>query len=188
MDGLLAEAANLRAVGIVVGEHGLQGTLKVAPLCDFPERFEALRTVFFTRGDAAPVKHQVKRTRWSAGCVLLSICEITDREQARQLRGMEVCVTDAETWKLPADVYYISDLLGFRGITADGAEIGVLTAVYPGSQDILGFDRDGTELLVPFVGHWVGRVDTQARTIEILNWQRLAEPETVESDRTPDDH
>jgi 16S rRNA processing protein RimM len=179
---------DLRTVGVIVGAHGLQGTFKLEPLSDFPERFEALRTVYLLRGETVLAQCQVKNLRWANALVLLTLREIRTRDQADELLGVEVCVANAETWKLPKDVYYTSDILGFSGIAEDGTALGILTNVIPGAQDILQFEKDSAELLVPFVGEWVGRIDTEKRTIEVLNWRRLAEGETIEpSAEEPDD-
>ncbi len=85
-------------------------------------------------------------------------------------------------------MYYVSDLRGFRVVGEDGTEIGVLRDVLSGAQDILQIDHAGQELLVPLVAEWVGRIDTETRTMEILNWRRLIEPETLPGEAEPDDH
>ena len=48
---------DVRAIGVIVGAHGLQGTFKLASLSDFPERFEALRTVYLLRGETVHAAH-----------------------------------------------------------------------------------------------------------------------------------
>jgi 16S rRNA processing protein RimM len=181
-------AEELCAVGLIAGTHGLQGTLKLNPLSDFPERYRALRIVYLKREDTVLACMHVQSVRWAGRQVLITLQEITSPEAAREFRGAELCVLEADRWKLPVDVYYVSDLRGFRAVGEDGTEIGVLLDVLNGAQDILQIDRAGQELLVPLVGEWVGKIDTAARTIEILNWRRLAEPETLEGGAEPDDH
>ena len=181
-------AEDLRTVGIVAGTHGLDGTLKLNPLSDFPERYHALRIVYLKREDTVLAKMHVTAVRLATTQVLITLREISTPEAAREFRGAELCVAEAETWKLPANTYYISDLRGFRAVGEDGAEIGILIDVLSGAQDILQIDHHGQELLVPLVGEWVGRVDTAARTIEILNWRRLLEAETPQGGPETDDH
>lgn len=179
---------DLRAVGVIVGAHGLQGTFKLDPLSDFPERFDALQTVYLLRGETVLAQCRVKNIRWANALLLVTLREIRTREEAAELRGVELCVPDSEAWRLPANVYYTSDLLGFTGIAEDGTLLGVLRDVQSGAQDILQFEKDGEELLVPFVNEWVGHVDLIRRTIEILNWRRLSDSETIEpSQEEPDD-
>ena len=179
---------DLRAVGVVVGAHGLQGALKLSPLSDFPERFDALKTVYLTRGDEIVAQAHVKRVRHAAAHVHLTLHEITTREAAEALAGVEVCVPDSETWTLPENVYYVSDLLGFEAVGDDGTKLGVLRKIIAGPQGILEIEQGAHEYLVPFVDEWVGKIDAESRTIEILNWRRLLSAESGKGAFEPDGH
>jgi 16S rRNA processing protein RimM len=181
-------AEDLCAVGVIVGVHGLQGTFKLNPLSDFPERFFKLRTVYLLRGETVLGEYVVKRVRWASRFVMIGLAEITKREAAEELIGAELCVALKDRWILPQDVYYTSDLIGCRGQGDDGTDLGILSSVIESAQDILEFGSDEQTLLVPFVAEWVGRIDLQQRTIEILNWRRLKEPDIVEGEPELDDH
>jgi 16S rRNA processing protein RimM len=176
-DLVTVRPGDLRAVGVVVGAHGLQGALKLHPLSDFPERFQALKTVYLTRGDEIIMQAQVKRVRYAVARIHITLREVTTREAAEALTGVEVCVPDSETWTLPENVYYASDLLGFEAVGDDGTQIGVVRDILAGPQGILEIAQGTQEYLVPFVDDWVGKIDTERRTIEIVNWRRLLSPE-----------
>jgi 16S rRNA processing protein RimM len=184
----VTERAEYRAVGHVVGVHGLQGTLKVTPLSDFAERFDALATVFFLRGDEVLAQHVVKKVRWGSHHLLISFRDLTTREAAEALRDTDLCVPEEESWALPEGVYYSSDLIGFRGIGEGAVDLGSLVMIREGAQAILEFANGQTELLVPFVREWVGKVDLQARTIEILNWRELSGGEEISPEPGDHDH
>ena len=169
----------LRVVGFVAGVHGLQGMLKVEPMSDFPERFEALSAVYVCRENEPPLLCHVKRVRFSGAQVHIALKEVTSREDAERLRGAELCVLEQDTWRLPQDVYYADSLLGFDAVGDDGTRIGMLKNIARGAQDILEIDHHGRELLVPFVSEWVGKIEMGSRTIEILNWRRLIEGEEI---------
>lgn len=182
-----ADAPELRTVGVIIGAHGLDGTLKITPLSDFPERFDALDSVFLWKKGESPSPDRVNRVRWSGASALITVRGVTNREDAQMWRGAELCVREEDRWELPPDVYYVTDLLGFTAVSQDDLPIGVLRNIIASAQDILEIEREGAEsLLVPFVRRWVGRVDVQARTIEILNWRDLTAPEIVESDSDDD--
>jgi 16S rRNA processing protein RimM len=181
-------ADELRAVGIVAGTHGVHGTLKLEPLSDFPERFGALRRVYLKREETVLACMHVHHVLWAGRQVLITLEEITTPERGREFRGVELCVAERDAWKLPQDTYYISDLRGFRAVDESGAEIGILVDVLSSAQHVLQIDCRGQELLVPFVAEWVGRVNSDQRTIEILRWRELMEPETPEGEAAPDDH
>lgn len=179
---------DLRVIGIVAASHGLQGTLKLVPLSDFAERYEGLQRVFLCREREVLCECKVKRAKWAGASVLLTTKEISTRTEADGFRGAEVAVLEAERWPLPKDAYYVSDLLGFRGVGANGQLLGELTAIQGGAQDVLEFSGAMGELLVPFVAEWVGKVDTAARTIEILHVERLLSPEALEGSADFGDH
>ena len=178
----------LRTVGVVVGVHGLQGTLRVAPLSDFPERFAALHRVYLVRDEIAVGTYDVKRVKWLNDVVLITLRDVTKREEAENLRGAEICVPESERWVLPQDVYYSADLIGFSVVGDDGVKVGSLTGVLEGAQDTLIIETPNGELLVPFVHAWVGEVNTERRTIEVLNWRRLSAAEELPPSSDDDDH
>ena len=181
-------ADDLRTVGMITGMHGLQGALKLYPLSDFPERFSALETVFLKRGDLVIGQAHVKRVRFAAEQIYITLREVSSREDAEALRGAEICVRESERWILPENSFYVSDLIGCEVRGDDGTKIGILRNVIGGSQDILEIAREKGEFLVPFVEDWVGHINLTERTIEILNWRRLLLPEIVEGSSESDDH
>jgi 16S rRNA processing protein RimM len=170
---------DLRTIGFVVGVHGLQGGLRVAPLSDFPERYAALRIVYMKRDERVTGCFTVKRSKWMKDVVLVNLREITRREDAEELRGAEICVLESDAWPLPENVYYRDDLTGFQVVDEGGIKIGELTGVVEGAQDILVIHTPAGEVLVPFVSQWVGDVDIEKRTIHILNWRDLTDVEEI---------
>lgn len=179
---------DLRTVGIVAGVHGLQGTLRVLPLSDFPERFSALRTIYLMRSGTVFAAHEVKRVKWMKDVVLMTLHNVTKREEAEELRGVEICVPENETWPLPENVYYTDDLIGYHAVADNAAVIGTLTGVIEGAQDMLVVSTARGELLVPFVHEWVGDVNAEKRTIEVLNWRKLTDAEEIAPSPESDDH
>ena len=179
---------DLRTIGLITGVHGLQGTLRVAPLSDFPERFAALRRVYLMRDGLVLGEYEVKRIKWMQAQLLVTLREVTKRENAELLRGAEFCVPEAETWPLPENVYYITELIGFGIVAEDGTAIGKLTDVVEGAQDTLVVTTPQGELLVPFVQEGVGEVNPERRTIQVLNWRRLTDSEEIPESPETDDH
>ncbi len=179
---------DLRTIAVVIGAHGLQGTLKLESLSDFPERFDSLKSVFLkSPGSDALRDYRIKRVRWAGAALLMTLHELTTRDDALAVRGWEVCVAEADSWVLPEDVYYRTDLLGFAGIGDDGKRLGILINILTGAQDILEFERENENLLVPFVSQWVGKVNPTERTIEILKWRELMNAESIDTEPSSDD-
>lgn len=77
--------------------------------------------------------------------------------------------------------FYDHQLVGLTAVDEDGDPIGPVTDVlHLPAQDMLVLDRDGREVLVPFVADLVPSVDLAARTLVVV-----AQPGLL--DELPDD-
>lgn len=167
----------LRTIGVIVAPHGLQGSVRVDPLSDFPERYLRLKNCLLRRKDSSIEKLAISRVQLATRQILVTFEKVCTREDAEILRGCEICVPDEESWTLPEDTYYISDIVGYKAIAEDGQTIGHLAEVIRGAQDIFRIQYQDGEILVPFVEAWVGEINTEAGTIVVRNWQALANPD-----------
>jgi len=175
-------------IGRAVTSHGLQGTLKVEPLTEFPERFAAVKRCYLVRPDGEELEVRLKRVKPAGNILLLNFDAVKTREAADYWRGATVEIPAQERWKLPEDWFYVSDLVGCRAVNEGGQEIGLVEQVIRASQDIL-IIRVGTqELLVPFVNEWVGRTDTVARIVEIKRAKELLGAEELPPEVGEGDH
>lgn len=171
---------DFRTIGIVIGVHGLKGTLKVESLSSFPERFLALQKVFLRRNEQTLAVVHAKLVRCAASHLLIQFEEINSREAAEEYRGAECCIPEIESWHLPKDTYFESDLIGFTGKSESGEVVGVLQKILTGGpQNIFLFQGVSGEVLIPFVSDWIGRIDLTTRTIEILNYHKLIDIEPL---------
>jgi 16S rRNA processing protein RimM len=169
---------DFRAIGVVIAAHGLQGTLKIESWSDFPERFSALKRVYLKTTVGELSEHRMKDVRLGPRHVLLKLADLTRREQAEDYRGAEVLVPDDESWPLPPNRYYISDLVGIEAIGTDDIVLGTVTDVaVGGAQDILIVEGPFGELMIPLVDQWVVEVSVLTRKVRIANWKDLVNPE-----------
>ncbi len=174
-------------IGIVVGSHGLQGTLKIDPRTDFPERYEALKTCYLCRGEDAQVV-KIKRCKFAPRGILLTLEGTKTRDEADKLRGATIEVPLSERWTLPADFYYVSDLIGCQAVDESGNVLGEIEQVIRGSQDILSIRSAHGEILVPFVDEWVGKTDVVARIVVIKRAAELIAAEEIPPALGESDH
>jgi 16S rRNA processing protein RimM len=169
---------NFRAIGRVVSLHGLQGALKVESWSDFPERFEALRWIYLRRVTGELERHEVKNVRFGSRHILLKLEGLTHREQVEEYREAELLVPDEESWPLPQNHYYVSDLIGMETVGTDETLLGeVIEIDAGGAQDILRVQGPFGELMIPLVDEWVSEIDIAARKIRVSNWKNLVNPE-----------
>jgi 16S rRNA processing protein RimM len=169
---------DFRAIGRVVAPHGLQGALKVEPWSDFPERFAALQWIYLRPVNGEPARHEVKSVRWGDRHVFLKLVGFTQREQVEQFREAELLVPEEESWPLPSNRYYESDLLGMTVVGSDETLLGqVIDIETGGAQDILRVEGPFGELMIPLVDEWVPDMDVEARKLRVSNWENLVNPE-----------
>ena len=146
---------DLVRVGRVGRPHGLDGAFVVEEASEDPSRFE-LGAELMVDGELA---------------VVVLSRQVGGRRRAIKLdraveRGAELAVPRHALAELPADTYYVSDLVGLDVVDERGEHVGVVRDVLPGpANDVLELD---TGLLLPLVEDCVREVDVSGRRL-LLN-------------------
>ena len=149
-------------MGRIIGAHGVRGELKVEPLSDFPERFEAGSRLWL---DGEP--YMVDRGRVQRRIVVLKLQGIETRNQAESLHGKTLMAPEATRIEEP-DVYYLHDILGAKVEDSGGEALGELVEVLStGSNDVYVVRGPRGELLLPALDDVVLEVDVKARRITV---------------------
>ena len=162
-------------VGVIGAPHGIRGEVKVEPLTDFPERFEA-GSMLWLRG--APVR--VERGRWQGRALVLKLAGIETRSQAEALRGSAL---EAEPLaSLDEGVYYRDDLIGLAVVDIHGETLGRLVDILAtGSNDVYVVRAARGELLLPATDDVIKEIDLARKTVTVdvaegLEWVANARP------------
>ncbi|RBM19966.1 ribosome maturation factor RimM [Prauserella sp. PE36] len=149
-------------VGRVAKAHGIRGELAVDVRTDSPEeRFAEGAVLTGQARDGSTTRLTVTAARWHSGRLLMRFAEVPDRTIAEELRGVLLL---GDTDDLPPiedpDEFYDHELEGLRAELTDGTVVGTVREVVhsPGGE-LLSVDRDGRDLLVPFVREIVPQVD-----------------------------
>ena len=157
MSPSVPDASNERIViGRVGAAHGIQGDLRIIPLTDFPERFDALREVMV--GDE--LLH-VERVKPQGKNVLVRFREYAVREEAQKLTGRLLTVARAEAAPIYAGEYYVFDIVGLTVCDEEDNELGTVEDVLrTGSNDVYAVrSEDGREILIPALRKVVRAID-----------------------------
>lgn len=160
-------------VGRIGAPHGVAGAVRVTSATQPPENIVHYRPWLVGDGAGAPFREvEVTSVRRQANGFVAVIAGIDDRDRAQALGGALIAVPRHVLPALDADrEYYWQDLLGLTVRHVDGRTLGtVKTLLETGAHDVLVIERDGPELLVPFVGAFVLEVDLAARRI-VVEWQ-----------------
>jgi 16S rRNA processing protein RimM len=143
------------SIGRVSSAHGVHGEVKVQPLTDFPERFDAGQT-FWLDGK----QRVIERSRWQKGTVVLKVEGIETRDAVEALRGHELQVPEPE--ELPEDegIYYQHDIIGLKVEDTAGEALGRVTDVLStGANDVYVVRGPKGEVLLPAVEDVVHEID-----------------------------
>jgi 16S rRNA processing protein RimM len=142
-------------VGSVGRPHGVDGAFVVEEASDDPSRYEVGAELLV---DGKPAVVVLSR-------------QVGGRRRAIKLdraveRGAELAIRREDLPELPADTYYVSDLVGLDVVDERGERVGVVRDVLPGpANDVLELD---TGLLLPLVEECVREVDLSGRRL-LLN-------------------
>jgi 16S rRNA processing protein RimM len=169
-------------VGRVGKPHGLRGEVTVEVRTDEPDRRFAVGNVLAAeppKGSAS--RHtslEVAASRWHQSTLLVRFAELTDRSAAEGARGtLLLAHVPADAIPEDPDEFYDHQLVGLAVVDLSGTEIGEVTGVVHGAQDLLQVRaNDGRPTLVPFVAALVPEVDLAARRVVVADRPGLVAP------------
>lgn len=154
-------------VGIVRRTRGVRGELVVESQTDVPDRFHQLKEVFLVTPSGAR-RVTIDHARYVRNEIWVTLAEVTQREEAQELRGATIEVEIEQRPKLPAGEFYYDELIGIEVFDTHAVRIGTLTQVYPrGGQDVYGVETDFGEALVPASEEIIRSVDIEHRRMVI---------------------
>jgi 16S rRNA processing protein RimM len=155
-------------VGEIVAPFGLAGEMKVRLETDFPDRFARLKQVCLRHPDGNGKLYQVAATRGHKGQVLLRLEGVASIDEVEPLRNLLVQIRGQEAVQLPANEFYIHDLIGCEVVTSEGRLLGPLNQVLRGpANDVYVIGSGKNEILLPVIREVVRNVDMVGRRITV---------------------
>lgn len=165
-------------VGEVTAPHGIDGTVRIYPFTDFPDRLLELKHVWIDGYDGA---QPVDSVREHKQMMLLRLERVTTRNDAEQLRGRRLYVPIASLNPLSNDTYYWYQLMGLTvQELGTGRVIGQLHRVIRtgGVHDLFEVTRSARKpLLVPALKTIVKTVDLSEQIMQVTLPEGLEELE-----------
>lgn len=161
-------------IGEIIKPHGIEGELCVNPLTDFPEdRFKPGEVLTLFSHDEKIRELSVAGVRWHQQRLLVDFKEITDRNEAEELRDTWVG-DNPENLDQDEHVVVKHDLIGMQVRTSQGENRGEITKVhldemnplieiknneefidFPLSPDLVeSVDRENNEIILSFPDGW----------------------------------
>lgn len=158
----------LVVIGRVTRVHGLRGEVRVIPMTDRPERFEGLSgcVLWDTSRDERETR-RISTARFHGDAVLVRFEDDDSPEDAEQRVGRLLAVPESEALPLPPGQFYPWQLEGARVITEDGRDVGRVTRIESGRQNLWVVAAGDREHLIPAVPEIVVDVDLAAGRVVI---------------------
>lgn len=160
-------------LGVIIGAQGLKGEVKVKTFTATPEGLGAYGPL----RDGQDRLFTVASVRAGKDVAFVSFGEISDRNAAEALKGVELFVSRDALPAAGMDEFYHADLVGLRAEDSEGRSIGVVRAIHNfGAGDVIEIARpDGDEVFLSFTREVAREIDIASGRIVI------SAPEEVEA-------
>lgn len=159
----------LLPVAIVIGVHGVRGSVRVHSLLTDPETLFKLNPLTDEAGTGA---YQLTRQGIGKDHFIATITGISDREAAENLRGMVFCVPRSALPNLGTGEYYEADLRGLAAMDdADHSkQLGIVLAMhdYGAGVSLEIQPPTGESFMLPFTNAYIPQVDLREGYITII--------------------
>lgn len=154
-------------IGKIINTHGHKGGLKIYPLTDDAKRFYELKRVYIRHNDDYIV-YTVSKVQLHKNVVLLTLMEITDMNAAERLKGLYLEIPKEEARPLPADSYYIFELIGLDVYEGEQYLGKLCEVLKPGSNDVYVVKTpENKEIYLPALKSVVTLIDLEHGRMEV---------------------
>ena len=153
-------------VGQVLAAYGLDGAVKVLPLTDFSDRFDAGSRLVL-EGD----ERVVEWSRSAGGELVVKLKGIDNRTMAALFRGRYLEIGEAAARPAGEGRFYHHQLIGLEVSTASGHGLGRIAEVLERPANDVWVSREGPlEHLIPATRDAVVEVDLEAGRVVVADW------------------
>ena len=169
----MADASEYIPVGKISGVFGVKGWVKVFSFTEPRENILEYKPLYVLRhGDWLPT--DVNGGQLQGKAVVMSLENVTDREQAMALIGSELAIKRSQLVETEDDEFYWADLIGLSVVNTEDQLLGQVDHLLEtGANDVLVVDaiEPDTQYLIPFVlEKTVLDVDLENKQIRV-DWQ-----------------
>ena len=151
---------------VITSTHGVRGEVKVFPTTDDPQRFKKLKKVILDDGKKQ-LDLEIASVKFFKNMVILKFKEFDNINDVEKFKQADLLVTRENAVKLKPGEYFIVDLIGLKGISDEGEDIGELTdVIQTGANDVYVFSKAGVQdLLVPKIPDCVKEINLEEGTV-----------------------
>ncbi len=167
-------AAGRICLGVIVGVHGVRGHLKIKAYTDDPAALDRYGPISL---DDGRLLHLKVKSVSPKGTVIAVAQEVTDRNEAEVMRGLELFIKRDALPPTADDEVYHSDLVGLEARDNDGVAIGVIVGLHDfGAGDIIEVKPpSGPTMMLPFAHEYRDEVRLEEGFVTLLPPQGMME-------------
>jgi 16S rRNA processing protein RimM len=157
------------SVGKISGVFGIKGWVKVFSFTDPRENILTYSPWLLKKDDETKTVSVVDG-QLQGKTIVAQLTGVNDRNQAEDLMGWDIFITQEQLPKAAKDEYYWSDLIGLPVETVDGVQLGLVDSLLEtGANDVI-IVQGERERVIPFLqGKTIINVDLVAGRI-IVDW------------------
>jgi len=153
-------------VGQVAGPYGLDGAVKVIPLTDFGDRFDAGAELLLDGSE-----RKVEWSRPGMPGVVVKLHGIDNRTMAELFRGRYLEVPEESARPLADGRFYRHQVVGLEVQTSSGKPLGTIAEVLERPANDVWVSREGVvEHLIPATRDAIVEVDVQSGRVVVADW------------------
>jgi len=166
--------------GVVVGAHGVQGTLKIKPVTSTsfklfsPSSNQAKQLDVWIKADDDPgrlVTVISSKRQEPKDIYLVRLRGVDDRTTAETLIGQSVYGKSDDREALSEDEFFVEDLIGLKIVDRNDHDLGVLAIVHTGvANDVYETDQG---VLIPAVKAFIDKIDLAERKLTVFDAESL---------------
>lgn len=155
-------------IGRIAKPQGIRGEVVVTIDTDFPSRFFDEDTFLLRKPGEAPTEYPIDHVRPHKDRVVIKFQHCNSRNDAEQLRGMEIVIPEEDRITDDEDFFYYDELEDMVVLDEQGNTVGTVQSVMmvPG-RDVLVVVSGSREVLIPFAADICYEVNRETRTVRV---------------------
>ena len=151
-----------------MGAHGLKGTCRIQSYAESLEIFKPGSLLLVSSPGGSEKHYEIDWIKPHSRGALLTLKEITGRDQTESLIGSELYIEKAALPKLEAGTYYWFDLIGINVYTSDDRYIGCIASIIEtGANDVYVVKNADRETLIPALESVVQSIDIESKKMRV---------------------
>ncbi len=153
----------------VQSTFGIHGEVKILPNNEDCSNLKKLKEVVLRFKDGTELTVAIEKFRMQGSQALMKFAGYDNPEDARALAGCRLMVERSKAAPLKKGQYYVTDLIGCT-LVHEGESLATVEKALDGAQAVLleVLATDGKRYMVPYLEHFIGSVDLESRTIELI--------------------